>query len=176
MSLLTLEDNLLNNADAAMIAKSLTTNTNLRKLGITVGNSITPVGLKSFLSAVLNTSSFNAISDSNHTCWIANRYEGLSKLNTHLDSKVNNTEKLIIALDIEANMPLLSTIPIELMPRVLYLIQGRGFFESQSLSRTFRFIRQWCMPLLYTSCIGLELRRSDRVRKKMVMNCMMIRE
>ena len=175
LSILTLRDNLLNDADAAILAKSLTSNTNLRILKI-AGNNISDVGMKSFHSAVENLSSLNAMSDSNHTCLVVDGDEELSEINTKYDPKLNKVEKLMGVLVLETNMRLLSSIPIELIPRVLYLLQGEGFLENPSLSRTFRFIRQWCMPLLYTSCIGLELRRSDRVRKKMVMNCMMIRE
>ena len=174
LCVLQLKDNLLNDADAATLAKSFKSNTNLRRLKI-AGNSITQEGMKSFHLAVQNLSSLNTISDSNHTCLVVDGDEKLSLLNTRNNPNLNKAEKLINVLGNQTNMRLLNTIPIELIPRVLFLIQGGGLFIP-SLSRTFRFIRQWCMPLLYTCCVGLEPRRSERVRKKIVMGYMMIRE
>ena len=127
--------------------------------------------MKSFHLAVQNLSSLNAMSDSNHTCLVVDGDEELSEINTKYDPKLNKVIKLMGILVLETNMRLLNNIPIELMPRVLFLVQGRGLFIP-SLSGTFWFIRQWSMPLLYTSCVGLELRRSERVRKKMVMKYM----
>ena len=174
LRVLSLTDNLLNDADAAILAKSLKGNTNLRILTF-AGNSITPVGMKSFHLAVQNLSSLNAMSDSNHTCLMDDGDEKLSQINTWSNSMFNKAEKLMNVLVLEPNMCMLSTIPIELMPRVLFLVQGRGFLKTPSLSRTFRFICQWSMPLLYTSCIGLEPRRSERVRKKMVMKYIVVK-
>ena len=170
LCVLQLKDNLLNDADAATLATSLKSNTNLRILKI-VGNNITQKGMKSFHSAVQNLSSLNAMSDSNHNCLVIDGDEKLSLLNTRNNPNHNKAEKLINVLGIQTNMRLLNNIPIELMPRVLYLLQGRGLFIP-SLCRTFMFIRQWSMPLLFTSCVGLELRLSERVRKKMVMDYM----
>lgn len=67
LTLLSLKDNLLNDADAAILAKSLKSNTNLRILEI-AGNNISEVGMKSFHLAVEDLSGFNAMSESNHTC------------------------------------------------------------------------------------------------------------
>ena len=169
---LSLIDNLLNDEDAAILANSLMSNTNLRILRI-AGNSITQEGMKSFHLAVRNTSSFNAISDSNHTCCISDGDEELSKVNIWIDPKFNETDKLFSVLRHQSNMHILNNIPIELMPRVLYLLQGRGFeFVDRNLNPLFWFIRQWCMPLLFTSCVGLEPRRSERVRKRKVADYM----
>ena len=173
LNLLSLKDNLLNDDDAAVLAKSLASNTNLRILKI-AGNSISLVGMKSFHSAIQNTYSFNAISDSNHTCRVVDGDKGLSNFNTWSNPMFNKAEKLINVLGNQANMRLLNTLPIELMPWVVYLVQGRGLFRS-SLSRTFSFICQWSMPLLYTSCVGLEPRRSERVRKKVIMKYRVIK-
>ena len=174
LTLLSLKDNLLNDADAAILAKSLTSNTNLRILKI-ASNNISEVGMKSFHSAVEDLSSLNAMSDSNHTCLVVDGDEELSQLNTWNDPKLNKVIKSMGVLVLETNMRLFSNIPIELIPKLLYLLQGRGFYKNPSLSRTFRFIRQWCMPLLYTSCVGLEPRRSERVRKKMVLEYMAVK-
>jgi len=168
---LSLKDNLLNDDDAAMLANCLKSNTNMRILRI-ADNSITQEGMKSFHLAVRNTSSFNAISDSNHTCCISDGDEELSKVNIWIDPKFNETDKLFSVLRHQGNMHILNTIPIELMPRVLYLLQGRGFVDSLNINPVFWFIRQWCMPLLYTSCVGFEPRRSERVRKRKVMDYM----
>ena len=65
----------------------------------------------------------------------------------------------------------LTGVPIKVMPRVLAFIQ-EIVAEEKRLNATFTFIREWNLPLLYTSKIGLELRRSDRIRKKRVMELM----
>ena len=177
VTFLTLTNNLLNDSDAAMLAKSLKGNTNLMKLRI-AGNSITQKGLKRFHRALENLSSLNAISDSNHNCCVVGGGEELSKLNICFDPKRNEAKKLMGVMLFEPNMCRLSNIPIELMPRVLYLIQGNGFVDHERfnvLSPLFWFIRQWSMPLLYTSCVGLEPRRSERVRKKMIMKYIVVK-
>ena len=65
--ILDLDDNLLNDEDAALIANSLKTNTNLVRLML-CGNNFTNVGIKTLCKSVYDDQSLNAIKDSNHTC------------------------------------------------------------------------------------------------------------
>ena len=64
---LKLDHNMLNDEDAALIANSLKTNTNLDDLSL-CGNNFTDVGIKILYKAVYDDTSLNTITDSNHTC------------------------------------------------------------------------------------------------------------
>ena len=55
--------------------------------------------------------------------------------------------------------------PIEVMPRLLALLDNTAMYRLNAL---FRFMSEWSLPLLYTSRLGKEPRRSKRIRKKMV--------
>ena len=44
--------------------------------------------------------------------------------------------------------------------------------EYSGLNAVFKFIREWNMPLLYTSSIGPQVRRSHRIRNKKVVELM----
>ncbi|EJK75031.1 hypothetical protein THAOC_03259, partial [Thalassiosira oceanica] len=65
--------NKLNDDDAVLIAQSLGENTHLTYLNV-VGNNIQERGMRALYEAVNNTSTFNALSDSNHSCCL----QGLS--------------------------------------------------------------------------------------------------
>ncbi|EJK59541.1 hypothetical protein THAOC_20220 [Thalassiosira oceanica] len=71
---LNLDGNQLNNDDAVLIAQSLGRNTHLRKLNVG-NNNIRERGMRALYEAANNTSTLNALSDSNHSCLL----EGLSK-------------------------------------------------------------------------------------------------
>ncbi|EJK76190.1 hypothetical protein THAOC_02063 [Thalassiosira oceanica] len=64
---LDLESNNLNDDDAVQIAESLGRNSNLKELYLD-GNNIHQRGRSALLRAIWDTSSMNALSDSNHTC------------------------------------------------------------------------------------------------------------
>ncbi|EJK51002.1 hypothetical protein THAOC_29875 [Thalassiosira oceanica] len=64
-----LHNNRLNDDDAVLIAQSLGENTHLRKLHLG-HNNIQERGMRALYEAVNNTSTINALSDSNHTCLI----------------------------------------------------------------------------------------------------------
>ncbi|EJK69452.1 hypothetical protein THAOC_09290, partial [Thalassiosira oceanica] len=71
---LNLHNNRLDDDDAVLIAQSLGRNTYLRKLNVG-RNNIQERGMRALYEAVNQTSSLNALSDSNHSC----RLQGLSK-------------------------------------------------------------------------------------------------
>lgn len=169
---LNLDDNVLNNGDATMLAKSLKTNTKLWNLSLR-GNRITQVGINTLSIAVHSTYGLNGISDSNHTCSIdAGVNSVLRYANSTIDPKTNRKVKILSSL---GHISYLDDAPVEIMPKVLDLLQGKEFMDTSKyngLDAVFRFIREWSMPLLYTSYIGPELRRSERTRKKMNMHYM----
>ena len=174
---LLLRDNLLNDTDAKKLSVSLQTNTNLKVLSLT-GNLITRDGMVSFLWVVCNVNSLNAMSDSNHSCLVKiddNEDSFLSNFfnevnNTSIDPAYNRQVKIFKALVREPiNMTYLKDTPIEVMPRLLVLLHDTAFYKLNAL---FRFMKEWNMPLLYTSRLGKEPRRSKRIRKKMVMKYM----
>lgn len=167
---LLLNDNLLNDDDATMFAESLRTNTKLRMLNL-MGNHITELGINALSIAVLGTD-INAINDSNHTCWIFVG-DGSHRVNTFDDPKMNREEKMLNAL-CHLTACDLDDVPVGIMPRVLDLLQRKVFpeFEINDLELVFDFFREMSMSLLRTIRIGPELRRSDYIRKKMVMHYM----
>jgi len=88
---LSLQDNLLDDDDARLIANALKHNTNLRKLHLD-GNNITNVGCTAIGSVLFDRSSLNSAASSNHTCMVSgielegctnNKYD-LPERNKHL--------------------------------------------------------------------------------------------
>jgi hypothetical protein len=68
-----LDHNRLNDDDAIIISKALKRNTNMRHL-ILEWNNITSIGVKALLTCVFDSSSLNAISESNHTLEFINMF------------------------------------------------------------------------------------------------------
>ena len=88
---LSLQDNLLDDDDARLIATALKHNTNLRKLHLD-GNKITDDGCTAIGSVLFDRSSLNSAATSNHTCMVTgieleectnNKYD-LPERNKHL--------------------------------------------------------------------------------------------
>ena len=88
---LSLQDNLLDDDDARLIATALKHNTNLRKLHLD-GNNITNDGCTAIGSVLFDRSSLNSAATSNHTCMVSgidleectnNKYD-LPERNKHL--------------------------------------------------------------------------------------------
>ena len=101
--------------------------------------------------------------------------DSTSKFNWFVDYNVNRRIKIwgVIVPNNERynNSNCLNDAPIKTMPRVLDLLQ-KGRIPKAGLNSTFLFVREWNMPLLYTSRIGPEPRRSGRLRKNNVMQFM----
>jgi hypothetical protein len=98
---LLLDNNRLNDDDALLISQALKRNTNLIHLNL-VGNNFTSIGVKALLSCVFNSSSLNAISESNHTleqiCMFSTgENERLRDCITCL-LEMNRTQKILLAL------------------------------------------------------------------------------
>ena len=175
---LSLNDNLINDNDAVVLSMCLKTNTNLRALDVTK-NPISQVGIYSFLPALINGGnplpimSLNEVSHSNHTCLVIFGEENhVCRLANHyVDSKLNRIVKLMSFLlstgENYTNMRHLDDMPVEIMPRVLAFMMEH-LNETHRLNGIFMLMREWSLPLLYTSSVGPEPRRSERVRKNRV--------
>ena len=139
-------------------------------------NTITREGKRSLALSVIDPLNLNSISESNHTCLVKFTEEedvlNLRHVNTFTDSVLNKNLKLIHALKHGTNY-LKDDTPLHIIPRVLVLLGTTIPFKTRyKLDGIFGFIKEWNMPLLYTSRLGKEPRRSKRIRKKMVMKYM----
>ena len=96
---LSLDDNFLDDEDAAGFAVSLKTNTNLRQLSL-AENLITRGGYNALLFALCDLRSFYILFDCNHTCQIVGAGEDhpISKLNFFDDPLINMKVKLVTVL------------------------------------------------------------------------------
>ena len=129
--------------------------------------------------SVFNVLSLNTVYDSNHTCFL-DLAEDDQGINSSVDSILNRKVKMLGALvgtnnADSTNVAYLDTAPIKIMPRVLAFLQGKETMNASKyngLNAVFMFMREWNMPLLYTNHIDPELRRSERIRKKMIMHYM----
>jgi len=169
-----LEDNLLKDNDAIGFSKVLKTNTNLQWLKL-AGNHMTSAGISGLQLSVCNISSLNAVSDSNHTCLLDFGPEDPMEFNPSCDARLNRGLKLLWTL-MHVNRGhirrMTEEVPLEIVPRVLSLLQGRHLLDAAKyhvLNEVFLFVREWNTPLLFASCMGPALRRSERIRKKRVM-------
>jgi len=94
-----LDHNRLNDDDAILISQALQTNMNLETLYIQ-SNNFTSIGVKSLLTCVFDSSSLNAISESNHTLGRMNIFHEDNELEDCIDRllELDRTEKIMIAL------------------------------------------------------------------------------
>lgn len=147
---LRLEDNLLTDDDAVMIAMSLATNTNLSILSLK-GNPFTEVGSRALFVAICNPSSIGAINDSNHTCLLDvgsdDPYFGVEdnhRMNRFVDSKANRNSKIIAALRTNAY---LDDAPSVIMPNVIAFLleacEANEWTESDTLDVLHNFVMEW---------------------------------
>ena len=185
---LDLEGNLLQDAEANMIAKSLKSNTNLVKLRMS-NNQFTERGLLNLMRAVAGLVSLDEIHSSNHTCFIEikdDRDDGgwplslLSKTNILMNPVMIKKMKILCAIiSHDESYTNISTyfvdVPTKIMPRILHFLQGVGLMNETKYNRldtVYRLIREWSMPLLYTSRVGPKSRRSERLRRRKVLQLM----
>ena len=91
-------------------------------------------------------------------------------INATTDPIHNKNNKFLLLLH-DGGGKYLKDTPIEIIPMVLALLRSTAKKECE-LNVLFGFVREWNMPLLYTSCAGPQLRRSKRIHKKMVMKYM----
>ena len=176
---LDLDENKISNSDVAILASALKVNTHLRNLSLE-GNEITTEGERFLMNALFDATSMNSIVESNHNC-IPHTYDlpdgavmkekfslmELFILDANSDKNVTIKQKIrkkvILALcgvggDL-FDLSHLNELPLELMPRVLELIQEHTEhknricnvveLEKEALSRLFHTLRGWELPLLF---------------------------
>jgi Leucine-rich repeat (LRR) protein len=165
-----LEHNRLNDNDATLIMQALKRNTHLDTLSLHT-NSLTSIGVKALLTCVFDSSSLNAISESNHNLgelmlfW----YSGQKgKLDYYLDRllELDCKQKILLALqDKDSLLQYLANIPVEIISEVLAfpLRQVDNYLIHKHLNIVYSTMRWWKMPLLYSyhNCV-----QSDTKRKR----------
>jgi len=93
-----LDRNRLNDNDAILISQALKRNTNLKSIKLRVNN-ITSIGVKALLTCVFDSSSLNAISESNHTLEGMNFFHIMERLDCCIDRmlEMNYAQKIMLA-------------------------------------------------------------------------------
>jgi Ran GTPase-activating protein (RanGAP) involved in mRNA processing and transport len=162
--------NRLNDDDAILISQALKRNTMLMLLQINTNN-LTSVGLKALLTCAFDSSSLNAISQSNHSLknlFILSGQES-DNLAGSIDGmlQLGQTGKIMLALqDRDSLLQYLAKVPVGLMPDVLAFPLGHVHDERQHrfyLNIVYSTMRWWNMPMLYSyhCCV-----KSDTKRKR----------
>jgi hypothetical protein len=163
-----LDHNRLNDDDVILISQALKRNTNLKTIGLETNN-LTSIGVKALLTCIFDSSSLNAISESNHTLERLGLFSrqtqeslvgGIDRL-----LELERTEKIVLALQDKDNLlQYLAKVPVELMPEVLRFPQ-RVVNQPQHkhLNKVYSTMRWWNMPMLYSyhCCV-----KSDTKRKR----------
>jgi hypothetical protein len=178
-----LDHNRLNDDDAVLISQALKRNTKLKLLSLH-SNNFTSIGVKALLNCVFDSSSLNALSESNHTLEIMFLFEWQEKDMTSSHSLdciwferfqwFDQTHKIMLALqDKDAVLKYFANVPVELMPEVLAfpLQQVGDQFPLRQVDKQCRYLnlvystmRWWNMPMLYSyhDCFV----KSDAKRKR----------
>ena len=201
-----LANNNISDGDMVAFASALKLNTHLFLVDL-IDNDITDQGWNVIQNAVFDTRRMNALVDCNHTCVILRYYgdedDDLSDipilerevivingdidvytgeiLPTQIPVNKKIRKKVVLAL-CKQNQELfdlsyLNDLPLQLMPRVLELIQEHSLarleeykdedkqLETDALSRLFHILRAWQLPLLFDNLHGVPTHRSKRRRK-----------
>jgi Ran GTPase-activating protein (RanGAP) involved in mRNA processing and transport len=164
-----LDHNRLNDNDAILIAQALKRNTNLKTINMH-SNNFTSIGVKALLTCVFDSSSLNAISESNHTLerLVLFSHQMNESLVGGIDRllELERTEKIVLALqDKDSLLKYLTNVPVELMPEVLTfpLRWVANEHQHEHLNIVYSTMRWWNMPMLY-SCLNCV--KSDAKRKR----------
>jgi len=178
-----LNDNKITDSDSSLLASALENNTNLIQCDLS-GNDITKVGQKKILKALYDPTSMDSIVESNHICRMYAydiKNATVVAQRPHIEREVFNInkgdytigqkirKKVVLALcgvDGELfDLSHLNDLPLQLMPRVLELIQKHTRsrtkvvknrpirLERDALSRLFHTLRGWELPLLFENLI-----------------------
>jgi hypothetical protein len=159
--------NRFNDDDVILISLALKRNTNLIYLFLE-GNNLTSLGVRALLSCVFDSSSLNAISESNQTLENINLFLYENELTCCWKRilVLDRTEKILLVLrDKDSLLQYLANVPVELIPDVLAFFHGRVVDEHQHkhLNIVYSTMRWWNMPMLYSyhSCV-----KSDNTKRK----------
>jgi hypothetical protein len=155
---LSLHHNQLNDDDAILISHALKRNTNLKEIFLH-SNNLTSIGVKALLTCVFDSSSLNALSESNHTLARLVLYSGKAGQNGWLHDcidrllQLDRAEKIILALqDKDSLLQYLANVPVELIPEVLaFPLQRDGNqHQRKHLNIVYSTMQWWNMPMLYS--------------------------
>jgi len=154
-----LNRNRLNDDDAILISQALKRNTGLETINMH-SNNFTSIGVKALLTCVFDSSSLNAISESNHT--LVGMYIFSQRVNEKLQRcinrllKLDRADKIVLALqDKDSLLKYLTNVPVGLIPDVLGFPLWRIVDEHQHkhLNIVYSTMRWWNMPMLYSFLI-----------------------
>jgi len=173
-----LQNNKIADSDTIQLASALNTNTNLTQFDLSGNDDITEEGEKTLLKAIFDPTSMESIIESNHTC-IVHTYnvkndtaigqrplfeQEVFKINLDGGSIQQKIRKKVVLALCWVNgelfdMAYLNDITLQLMPRVLELIQEHTYtaqhmfndkkLEKDALLRLFLTLRRWELPLLF---------------------------
>ena len=179
-----LHQNNISDDDTVLFAAALKNNKNLKRLSLMENDGITEEGDKNLMSALFDPTSMDSIVESNHTCipvtynihdddlraqrmTLLHRDIILANIGTPSSIQKKIRKKVVLALccrqDFEEEEPFdiahLNDLPLQLMPRVLELIQehpaisiiqlNENKLKKDALSRLFHTLRAWELPLLF---------------------------
>jgi hypothetical protein len=157
IKLLSLHHNRLDDDDMILISQALKGNTNLTHLNL-LGNNLTSTGVKAPLTCVFDSSSLNAISESNHTLSKIDFFDdGNNRPIKEMHNCINTllgfdrTEKLLLALqEKDSLLQYLTNVPVGVIPDVLAFPHGRVVDEHQykHLNIVYSIMRWWDMPMI----------------------------
>jgi len=199
MKVMHLQKSKISDNDTVLLASALKQNTNLIRLNLQNNNDITEEGNKKLLKATYDPTSMDSTVDSNHSC-MAYTYDvrnssivaqrppieievfKINKGDYTVGQKIR--KKVVLALcgvDGELfDLSQLNDLPLQLMPRVLGLIQEHTDartravkstpiqLEKDALTRLFHTLKGWELPLLFENlrCPSLEGGEKKRKRRK----------
>ena len=126
IKILDLDNNLLNDCDAALISDALQSNTCLMKLSLRC-NSFTETGIKTLVRSVYDDETLNAIHDSNATCQLVLFKEG--------DVVPKGIDPLVLSLNRKGRVLPFDTSPVSTLIRCAKFENGHELFRIEGSRR-----------------------------------------
>jgi hypothetical protein len=149
-----LDHNRLNDDDAILISQALKRNTKLKLLSLH-SNNFTSVGVKALLNCVFDSSSLNAISESNHMLGSMNFFLHENEISLYIDTllSLDRLYKVLFTLqDQDSLLRYLANVPMKLIPEVLEFSLRHVYDQcpGRKLNIVYSIVRWWNMPNLYS--------------------------
>jgi hypothetical protein len=169
---LLLGHNRLNDDDAILISQALKKNRNLKTIHI-YSNNLSSIGVNALLNSVFDSSSLNALSESNHMLSEMDFFndnnrpfsKGANCISRLL--QLDRTQKILFVLqDKDSLLQYLANVPVGLMPQVMAfpVRHDDNQLQHKYLNVLYFTMRWWNMPMLYSyDCCCV---KSDTKRKR----------
>lgn len=188
----------LTDTGVVLFAAALKKNTHLRELDLCSNDDITDTGEKTLLNIMFDPRTMDSIVESNHTCkvykhdinkpWVVAQRPPIETevlrindgRNISIQQKIR--KKVVLALcGVDGglfDLSHLNVLPLQLMPRVLELIQQHSQsrtravnsmpnqLEKDALTRLFHTLRGWELPLLFENLRGPSATDTTGKRKR----------